>query len=133
MGFQSEPKLGFPNLSLTFAISPPLKLGFRNFVMFEIGIPGFLDPHFQGHNIGILVYSRTIIVKIVKKLLCPQITTKSNLGQARFEVDFQMSTWQRYPVVYYCSILCYFLYNFSHVIGSRNSHCLANESGNSIF
>ena len=43
------------------------------------------------------------------------------------------TAWQRYPVVYCQSISCYFLYNFSYEIGSRNSHRLANESGDSFF
>ena len=31
------------------------------------------------------------------------------------------------------SMLCNFHYNITYIIGSRNSHCLANESNNSIF
>ncbi len=42
-------------------------------------------------------------------------------------------SWQRYPVIDSQPILCYFQYDFSDAIGSRNSHCLANESGNSGF
>ncbi len=44
-----------------------------------------------------------------------------------------LKAWQRYPVIDSRPILCYFPYDFSYGIGSRNSHCRANESGNSCF